>query len=83
MIDLEQDVMFKSAAAVALSCLNERYKRVLCMRFGLDGQPELSVAELAGELGISASRAREIQNRALRQARRSLSERIARRRVPS
>jgi RNA polymerase sigma factor (sigma-70 family) len=47
-----------------LSGLSERERTVLRWRFGLDG-PALSLREIAGRLGVSAERVRQLENRAL------------------
>lgn len=39
----------------ALARLPEREKRIMCLRFGLDGRPELTQKEVADLLGISQS----------------------------
>jgi RNA polymerase sigma factor (sigma-70 family) len=47
-----------------LAELNERERYVVCRRFGLDGE-ERTLGELAGTLGVSAERVRQIELRAL------------------
>jgi RNA polymerase sigma factor (sigma-70 family) len=47
-----------------LARLNERERHVVRGRFGLDGQ-ERTLRELAGDLGVSAERVRQIEQRAL------------------
>ena len=47
-----------------LAELNERERYVVRCRFGLDGE-ERTLRELAGELGVSAERVRQIEQRAL------------------
>ena len=47
-----------------LSELSARERKVLRARYGLDG-PEQSLREVAGQLGISAERVRQIEQRAL------------------
>ena len=47
-----------------LAGLSERERAVLASRYGLDGE-ERSLRELAGELGLSAERVRQIEQRAL------------------
>jgi RNA polymerase primary sigma factor len=47
-----------------LSGLSERERVVLRARFGLDGETQ-SLRELAGQLGVSAERVRQLENRAL------------------
>jgi RNA polymerase primary sigma factor len=57
------------ALSKALNCLDERTKRVVERRFGLDGQPPQTLEELGGELGITRERVRQLELRALRQLR--------------
>jgi RNA polymerase sigma factor (sigma-70 family) len=47
-----------------LSGLSERERSVLRWRFGLEGET-LSLREIAGRLGVSAERVRQLENRAL------------------
>ena len=49
--------------------LNERQRSVLQRRFGLDGTPVQSLADIGRDLGISRERARQIQEEALRRLR--------------
>jgi RNA polymerase nonessential primary-like sigma factor len=52
-----------------LAALTERQRNVVQRRFGLDGAPVQSLAEIGRELGISRERARQIQEDALRRLR--------------
>jgi RNA polymerase sigma factor (sigma-70 family) len=47
-----------------LSALNERERTIVRARFGLDGR-QRTLRELAGTLGVSAERVRQIEQRAL------------------
>ena len=49
--------------------LNERQRLVLQRRFGLDGTPVQSLADIGRDLGISRERARQIQEEGLRRLR--------------
>jgi RNA polymerase primary sigma factor len=49
----------------AVASLEERRRRLLELRFGLDGGGERTLAQVAGELGVSAERVRRIEERAL------------------
>jgi RNA polymerase nonessential primary-like sigma factor len=55
----------REALAGWLAALTERQRAVLQRRFGLDGMPVLSLAEIGRELGISRERARQLQQEAL------------------
>mgnify|MGYP001551739333 CR=1 FL=1 len=55
--------------AAWLAALTERQRAVVQRRFGLDGLPVQSLAEIGRELGISRERARQIQEDALRRLR--------------
>lgn len=52
-----------------LAGLGERQRIVLARRFGLDGTPLQSLADIGRDLGISRERARQIQEDALRRLR--------------
>jgi RNA polymerase nonessential primary-like sigma factor len=55
--------------AELIATLNERQRCVLQGRFGLNGAPIRSLAEIGREMGISRERARQIQEDALRRLR--------------
>jgi RNA polymerase primary sigma factor len=55
--------------AEALLRLNPRMRRVLTMRFGLEGQPPRTLEEVGAELGITRERVRQLESRALRELR--------------
>ena len=55
--------------AVALSTLNPRMRRVLALRFGLDGQTPQTLEEVGSGLGITRERVRQLESRALRELR--------------
>jgi RNA polymerase primary sigma factor len=48
-----------------LSGLSERERAILRARFGLEGEPERTRAEIAETLGLSAERVRQLEQRAL------------------
>ena len=48
-----------------LSTLNVREQLVLTLRFGLDGQPERTLADIGRDLQISRERVRQIAQQAL------------------
>lgn len=49
----------------AVAALPERLGTILRLRFGLDGNGEVGLAEVGSQLGISAERVRQLQQRAL------------------
>jgi RNA polymerase primary sigma factor len=53
--------------------LDERERTIVRSRFGLDG-PELTLRELAGTLGVSAERVRQLEQRALGKLRAAVGE---------
>jgi len=55
--------------AHALSHLNPRMRRVLALRFGLDGEPPQTLEEVGVGLGITRERVRQLESRALRELR--------------
>ena len=48
-----------------ISRLNDQQKKVLSMRFGLEGEDPLSLRDIGKKLGVSGERVRQIQNRAI------------------
>jgi RNA polymerase primary sigma factor len=58
-----------SEIARALSHLNPRMRRVLALRFGLDGEPPQTLEEVGNGLGITRERVRQLEARALRELR--------------
>src|SRR5436190_868892 len=55
--------------AEALLRLNPRMRRVLTLRFGLDGEPPQNLEEVGAGLGITRERVRQRESRALRELR--------------
>ena len=55
--------------AEALLRLNPRMRRVLALRFGLDGEHPQTLEEVGAGLGISRERVRQLESRALRELR--------------
>jgi RNA polymerase primary sigma factor len=53
----------------ALDTLNPRMRRVLALRFGLDGQKPQTLEEVGTGLGITRERVRQLESRALRELR--------------
>jgi RNA polymerase primary sigma factor len=55
--------------AQALARLNPRMRRVLTLRFGLEGEPPQTLEEVGAGLGITRERVRQLESRALRELR--------------
>jgi RNA polymerase primary sigma factor len=55
--------------AEALTVLNPRMRRVLALRFGLDGTAPQTLEEVGAGLGITRERVRQLESRALRELR--------------
>jgi RNA polymerase primary sigma factor len=55
--------------AGALEQLNPRMRRVLSLRFGLDGEAPQTLEEVGAQLGITRERVRQLETRALRELR--------------
>jgi RNA polymerase primary sigma factor len=55
--------------AGALEQLNPRMRRVLSLRFGLDGEAPQTLEEVGTQLGITRERVRQLETRALRELR--------------
>jgi RNA polymerase primary sigma factor len=55
--------------AGALEKLNPRMRRVLALRFGLDGEIPQTLEEVGSQLGITRERVRQLETRALRELR--------------
>jgi RNA polymerase primary sigma factor len=71
--DLPEEVtaesMRSSELAVALAQLNPRMRRVITLRFGLEGQAPQTLEQVGAELGITRERVRQLESRALRELR--------------
>jgi RNA polymerase primary sigma factor len=53
----------------ALDSLNPRMRRVVALRFGLDGEKPQTLEEVGSGLGITRERVRQLESRALRELR--------------
>jgi len=60
-----EDTSLESGVKSALDRLSERERYIVAMRFGLLGEKEHTLAEVAGKLGVSLERVRQIQVRAI------------------
>jgi RNA polymerase primary sigma factor len=59
----------RTELAEALERLNPRMRRVLSLRFGLDGEAPQTLEEVGAGLGITRERVRQLESRALRELR--------------
>ena len=64
---------FQESVQWAMQGLKEREKLVLKLRFGLEGEEPLTLQDAGVILGVTGNRVREIQAKAVRKLRRSLS----------
>jgi RNA polymerase primary sigma factor len=55
--------------ARALAHLDPRMRRVLALRFGLDGELPQTLEEIGAGLGLTRERVRQVESRALRELR--------------
>ncbi|HUK44282.1 MAG TPA: sigma-70 family RNA polymerase sigma factor, partial [Gaiellaceae bacterium] len=55
----------------ALNSLEPRMRYVLARRYGLDGEASQTLEELGSDLGITRERVRQLENKALRELRRT------------
>ncbi len=60
-----------SELEAALGSLEPRMRHVLARRYGLDGQASQTLEELGADLGITRERVRQLENKALRELRRT------------
>ena len=71
--DLPEDMTARRLRAVelalALEALNPRMRRVLALRFGLDGEKPQTLEQVGAGLGITRERVRQLESRALRELR--------------
>ena len=81
-VGIEGDVVMKPIEADvdrqllsdALEKLEERERRIITMRFGLDGRPERTQKEVADQLGISQSYISRLEKRIIHRLRRDLEK---------
>jgi RNA polymerase primary sigma factor len=60
-----EDISLEAGLEEALSKLSDRERFVIELRFGIGGEPEHTLAEVAKRLGVSLERVRQIQVRAI------------------
>ncbi len=66
-MDAFADQLRHEALQMGLSALPERYRRVLELRYGLDGQDPRTLDEIGREFGLTRERIRQIEVEALRE----------------
>jgi RNA polymerase primary sigma factor len=59
------DENMHETVTAALSVLNERELKIISLRFGLDGQKELTLADIGKKFRVTRERIRQLQNSAL------------------
>ncbi len=59
------DLRLQRVTRASLQDLTERERRIVCWRFGLDGQGEHTLQQIATRLGLSRERVRQLEARAL------------------
>lgn len=57
---------YKRVSSVLLERLNEKQAKVISLRFGLNGGPEMTLSEIGKVLGVTRERARQIEHEAFR-----------------
>jgi RNA polymerase primary sigma factor len=67
--DTTAEKLRRTELAQALLRLNPRMRRVLALRFGLDGEAPQTLEEVGAGLGITRERVRQLESRALRELR--------------
>jgi RNA polymerase primary sigma factor len=72
--DATAESMRSSELARALAQLSPRMRRVITLRFGLDGQAPHTLEQVGAELGITRERVRQLEARALRELRNQAPE---------
>jgi RNA polymerase primary sigma factor len=67
--DTTAEKLRRNELAEAMLRLNPRMRRVLALRFGLDGEVPQTLEEVGAGLGITRERVRQLESRALRELR--------------
>ncbi len=67
--DLDQKINLRKLGGYVQACLDERERTVICLRYGLEGEP-LTQWQVAERLGISRSYVSRLETRALDKLRR-------------
>jgi RNA polymerase primary sigma factor len=69
MDDTAAQIVLKAQVDGVLSTLSPRERRVIELRFGLDGDKLFTLSEIGTELGVTRERVRQIETKALRKLR--------------
>lgn len=62
---MAEDNSVKDAIGILLEKLPERQREIICRHFGLQGRTAQNYSEIARQIGISSSRVRTIETKAL------------------
>ena len=73
-LDMLSDKNIHAELDGLLDVLDERERRIIDKRFGLDGRKALTLEEVGREFGVTRERIRQLQNSALTKMRRTLSK---------
>ena len=63
----------RNALYEAMKGLDEREQRILRLRFGLDDEQPMKLADVSALIGVSSERVRQIENKALKKIRSTLT----------
>lgn len=66
-----------------LPILDERERKILSLRFGLDGKKELTLEDIGKKLRVTRERVRQLQNAALRKLKKALDKKDSRKKDES
>ena len=55
--------------SLALGTLKDREREILKMHYGIDGEPELNLSEIAEKFGLTRERVRQVRDKAVRRLR--------------
>lgn len=73
-LDMLSDKNLQGELDGLLDILDERERRIIDERFGLDGRKAMTLEEVGHEFGVTRERIRQLQNSALKKMRRALSK---------
>lgn len=71
--DMAEQAAIRETVRSALDGLTPRERKVLVLRYGLDGGPSRTLEEIGKALGVTRERVRQIENKALHKLRRQRS----------